>query len=229
LRRGTRRCAYHGNTYMPLRSSTNKSHRSALFTWLMGSEFEATSEDRSVLPRWSSSGPGDTGAGSGSIRQCPCGATEEREGPSTSTHCPGDVEKKTLLANAGRDVARRAPGSVRVSYMAAEDCALATIAVEDRMTTPTWHQPDDDMGAVRAARRGSLRTGRIQTDAKTLVAFFTRQLTKTARNRRQGYRRTPDLRLEGRGHRRCSGAKGAAGAGAIELEGAGWNGCRPQH
>ncbi len=41
--------AYHGNNYLPLLEQYYKSHRAALFTLADSVEFEATSEDRSVL------------------------------------------------------------------------------------------------------------------------------------------------------------------------------------
>lgn len=41
--------AYHGNNYLPLLERFYRSHRSALFTLVDSVEFEAISEDRSVL------------------------------------------------------------------------------------------------------------------------------------------------------------------------------------
>ncbi len=213
--------AYHGNNYLPLLEQYYKSHRSALFTLADWIEFEATSEDRSVLDalefvRAVRHRRGEWIEQAVSLR---------RDGKKVQVSIDIDTFASVMWKKTLTD--KRRPGMLARRHL--EVCVFSYLAAELR---------SGDIAVVGSDSYANLHTqmmtweecephvaefceqAGIPADAKALVAFFKKQLTKTAATVDKGYPKNTDLRLEGGKPvlARCKGADRRPEA--IALEGA---------
>jgi hypothetical protein len=213
--------AYHGNNYLPLLERYYKSHRAALFTLVDSVTFEATSEDRSVLDalefvRAVRARRGDWIEESVVLAR----GKDTVEVSIDITTFATDPWRKTL-----RD--KRHPGMLARRHL--EVCVFSHLAAELRSgdiavagsdsyanlhsQMMTWEECRGEV-ADFCAQAG------IPTDAKALVAFYRKKLTKMAATVDAGYPANTDLRLEG-GRPVLARRKGAERRpSAIALEGA---------
>jgi len=213
--------AYHGNNYLPLLEQYYKSHRTALFTLADSVEFEATSEDRSVL---------DALEFVRAVRHrrgewIETTVSVKRDGKKAEVSVDIDTFASEMWKKTLRD--KRRPGMLARRHL--EVCVFSHLAAELR---------SGDIAVVGSDSYANLHAqmmtweecagqvadfceqAGIPSDAKALIAFFKKQLTKMAVTVDAGYPANTDLRLEG-GRPVLARRKGAdRRPEAIALEGA---------
>ena len=213
--------AYHGNNYLPLLEQYYKSHRSALFTLADWIEFEATSEDRSVLDalefvRAVGHRRGEWIETTVSVKRA---GKKVQVSIDIDTFASG-MWKKTLLDKRRPGMLARRHLEVCVfSYLAAE-LRSGDIAVVGSDSYANLHAQMMAWEQCEPLVAEFCEQAGIPANAKALVAFFKKQLTKTAATVDKGYPKNTDLRLEG-GRPVLARRKGAdRRPEAIALEGA---------
>jgi TnpA family transposase len=213
--------AYHGNNYLPLLEQYYKSHRAALFTLVDSVAFEASSEDRSVLDALEFVRAVRARRGDWIEETVVLGRGKDKTEVSIDiTTFASDMWRKTLRDKRRPGMLARRHLEVYVfSYLAAElrsgDVAVAGSDSYANLHAQmmTWEECRDEV-ADFCAQAG------IPTDAKALVAFYKKKLTKMAATVDSGYPANTDLRLEG-GRPVLARRKGAERrSSAIALEGA---------
>ena len=213
--------AYHGNNYLPLLEQYYKSHRAALFTLADSVEFEATSEDRSVLGALEFVRAVRHRRGEW-IEQT---VSVQRDGKRVEVSVDIDTFASEMWRKTLRD--RRRPGMLAQRHL--EVCVFSHLAAELRSgdiavvgsdSYANLHAQMMTWQECAGQVAGFCEQAGIPSDAKALVGFFKENLTKMAAAVDAGYPANTDLRLEG-GRPVLARRKGAdRRPEAIALEGA---------